>query len=105
SAAEALQVVRQRVRFAALSRGRKGSLIVRGDEVHVVDAAAVARVVDTTGAGDLYAAGFLRGLTAGLDLAACGRLGSLAAASILGVYGTRPVEPLTPLFDEVAGSH
>ena len=97
----ALQEVRRHVRFAALTRGAKGSVVLKGDEVHVIDAAPVARVVDTTGAGDLYAAGFLRGLTAGLDLAACGRLGSLAAAQIIQIYGPRPAEPLQPLMDQV----
>jgi sugar/nucleoside kinase (ribokinase family) len=101
---DALQEVRHRVRFAALTRGPKGSVVMRGDEVHVIDAAPVDRLVDTTGAGDLYAAGFLRGLTAGLGLADCGRLGSRAAAAILGVYGPRATESLRPLFDALAGS-
>ena len=55
----------------------------------MVDAVPPARVLDTTGAGDLYAAGFLRGLTMGLDLAACGRLGSACAAEIIAQYGAR----------------
>ena len=63
----------------------------------------VSRVVDTTGAGDLYAAGFLRGMTVGLDLAACGRLGSLAAAAIIQIYGPRSPEPLLPLLQRVQG--
>ncbi len=99
---QALQAVRQDVGFAALTRGPKGSVVVKGQEVHVIDAVPPARVLDTTGAGDLYAAGFLRGLTAGLDLAACGRLGSAAAGTIIGQYGARSVEPLLPLYEEVA---
>jgi sugar/nucleoside kinase (ribokinase family) len=98
----ALQAVRQDVGFAALTRGPKGSVVVKGQEVHVIDAVPPSRVLDTTGAGDLYAAGFLRGLTAGLDLAACGRLGSAAAAAIIGQYGARSVEPLLPLFEAAA---
>jgi sugar/nucleoside kinase (ribokinase family) len=58
--------------------------------VHVIDAAPVAKVVDTTGAGDQYAAGFLYGLTHGKGLADCGRLGSLAAAEVISHYGARP---------------
>ena len=54
-------------------------------------------LVDTTGAGDLYAAGFLFGLSRGLDLAACGRLGSLAAAEVISHVGARPATPLAEL--------
>ncbi|HET6469456.1 MAG TPA: adenosine kinase [Geminicoccaceae bacterium] len=100
----ALQEVRRRVDFAALTRGAKGSVVIRGDEIHVVDAVKPERLVDTTGAGDLYAAGFLRGLTAGLDLRRCGRLASLAAAAILGQYGPRPERPLLPLFEQIAAA-
>jgi len=100
---QALQAVRQDVGFAALTRGPKGSVVVKGQEVHVIDAVPPAELVDTTGAGDLYAAGFLRGLTAGLDLAACGHLGSAAAAAIIAQYGARSVEPLLPVYDRIAG--
>ncbi|MEK0085526.1 adenosine kinase [Benzoatithermus flavus] len=99
----ALQEVRRHVHFAALTRGPKGSVVVRGDEVHVIDATPPERVLDTTGAGDLYAAGFLRGLTMGLDLAACGRLGSACAAEIIAQYGARAERPLLPLLERVAG--
>jgi len=96
---EALQEVRRHVRFAALTRGPKGSVVVRGEEVHVIDAAPVERLVDTTGAGDLYAAGFLYGLGRGFDLGACGRLGSLCAAEIIQQFGARAERPLAPLLD------
>lgn len=99
----ALQEVRRHVHFAALTRGPKGSVVLRGEEVHVIDAVPPARLLDTTGAGDLYAAGFLRGLTLGLDLAACGRLGSACAAEIIGQYGARAERPLAPLVEKVAG--
>jgi len=75
--------------LAALTRGAEGSVVVTpGDTLAV--AAAPARVVDTTGAGDLYAAGFLTGLAAGLDLKACAALAGLAAADIISEYGARP---------------
>jgi sugar/nucleoside kinase (ribokinase family) len=76
-------------------------VVVRGDEVHVIDAVVPARLLDTTGAGDLYAAGFLRGLGLGLDPAACGRLGSACAAEIIGQYGARAERPLLPLLERV----
>ena len=98
---QALQAVRQDVGFAALTRGAKGSVVVKGDEVHVIDAVPPSQVLDTTGAGDLYAAGFLRGLTSGFGLAACGHLGSAAAAAIIGQYGARSTEPLLPLYEQI----
>ncbi len=94
---EALQHVRQDCRLAALTRSEKGSILVRGEEVHVIDAEPVAKVVDSTGAGDLYAAGVLYGLARGLDPATCGRLGSLAAAEIISHFGARPETPLREL--------
>ncbi len=100
----ALQEVRRHVHFAVLTRGARGSVVVRGEEVHVIDAVPPDRLLDTTGAGDLYAAGFLRGFTAGLDLGTCGRLGSLCAAEIIAQYGARAERPLRPLFDRVNGA-
>jgi sugar/nucleoside kinase (ribokinase family) len=93
----ALQRVRRHCETAALTRSARGSVVVGDDEVHVVDAQPVAAVVDTTGAGDLYAAGFLFGLSRGLGLATCGRLGSLAAAEVISHVGARPVAPLGEL--------
>ncbi|HXY91729.1 MAG TPA: adenosine kinase [Acidimicrobiia bacterium] len=93
----ALQLVRDHCEIAALTRSEKGSLIVTRDEVHLIDAAPVTDVVDTTGAGDLYAAGFLHGLTHGYDLGTAGRLGSLAAAEVIGHLGARPQESLAEL--------
>src|SRR5213595_601091 len=67
----ALQRVRRHCEIAALTRSARGSVVVGGGEVHVVDAQPVEAVVDTTGAGDLYAAGFLFGLSRGMSLATC----------------------------------
>jgi fructokinase len=85
----AAEAVRRDVALAALTRGEAGSLILRGGETIRV-AAEPTSVVDTTGAGDAYAAGFLAGLTAGKSLPVCGRLGSIAAAEVISHYGARP---------------
>ena len=82
--------MRRHCELAFLTRGAVGSVVVAGDEVHVVDAERAERVVDTTGAGDMYAAGVLFGLTSGYDLPAAARLGSLAAAEVIGHLGPRP---------------
>ncbi len=85
----AAEAARRDVALAALTRSEAGSLILRGGET-VEIAAERAKVVDTTGAGDAYAAGFLAALTRGRSLPVCGRLGSLAAAEVIGHYGARP---------------
>ncbi len=84
---------------AALTRGEQGAVILRGDEVHVVPAHPIpgGRLVDTTGAGDLYAAGFLHGFTRGYELDLCGRLGALAASEIISHIGARPEASLAEL--------
>jgi sugar/nucleoside kinase (ribokinase family) len=94
---DVIDIVRSQSRVAALTRGAQGSVIVAGDQTHMLEAAPIDRLVDTTGAGDLYAAGLLYGLTHDLPLAACGRLASLSAAHILGHYGARAARPLRPL--------
>ncbi len=98
---EAFDEVLQRIEswngIAALTRSAKGCVVARGGEVHVIDAAPVARVVDTTGAGDAFAAGFLFGLVRGMGLGASGRLGALAAAEIISHYGARPEASLEAL--------
>ncbi len=97
---DAADGARQDVALAALTRSEAGSLILRGAE-RVQVAAAPARVVDTTGAGDAYAAGFLAGYTAGRPLDACGRLGSLAAAEVISHYGARPESDLSGMLARV----
>jgi sugar/nucleoside kinase (ribokinase family) len=83
--------------IGALTRSEKGCVIARAGEVHVIDAVPVARVVDTTGAGDQFAAGFLRALTNERPLADCGRLGALAAAEVISHLGARPETSLKAL--------
>ena len=88
------------VDVAAVTRGEHGSVAIRGAERAVVQAFAVDRVVDTTGAGDQYAAGFLLGLARGLSLADAGALGSLAAAEVIGHWGPRPMTSLHELAEQ-----
>lgn len=97
---DALQIVREKCDIAALTRSEAGSVIVKGDEVHVIDAAAVSEVVDTTGAGDLYAAGFMFGLSQGSDMKTCGALASMAAAEVISHFGARPEHDLRALAAE-----
>jgi sugar/nucleoside kinase (ribokinase family) len=85
----ALQQVRKHCEIAALTRSEKGSVVVNGDEVHIIDAVKGVKVVDTTGAGDAYAAGFLYAYTLGRDLATCGRLGGAMAAKVISHFGPR----------------
>jgi sugar/nucleoside kinase (ribokinase family) len=85
----ALQRVREDAEIAALTRSEKGSVVVNGDEVHVIDAVKGVKVIDTTGAGDAYAAGFLYAFTQGHDLATCGRLGGVMAAEVISHMGPR----------------
>lgn len=99
----AAAAVRGRCRIAALTRSEKGSIVISGEATHAISAAPAARVVDTTGAGDQYAAGFLYGLVRGRDLAECGRLGSLAAAEVIGHFGARPETALSRLTGPRAG--
>ena len=93
----ALQRLADAVPTAVVTRHEHGSVVIKGGETHAVPAAPVAKVVDTTGAGDLYAAGFLYGLTHGADPAECGRLGSIAAAEVISHMGARPQVPLSEL--------
>lgn len=74
---------------AAITRGAKGSVVVSKDETHTIPAEPVSKVVDTTGAGDLFAAGFLYGFTNGCDLAKCGKIGGIASAEIISHFGAR----------------
>ncbi len=90
------------VALAALTRSEQGSLVLQGEQRVIVPAAAT-QVVDTTGAGDAYAAGFLTGLTAGRALAACGEMGSIAAAEIISHLGARPGADLKLLMSKVTG--
>jgi sugar/nucleoside kinase (ribokinase family) len=99
--AVAAAAVRGRVAIAALTRSAAGSVVLAAGAEHHIAAAPVTRVVDTTGAGDLYASGFLYGLTRDLPLPTCGEIGSLCAAEIISHFGARPEVELSRL---VAGA-
>jgi len=87
---EAADAVLSECELAVLTRSAEGSVIVSGGETITIEPEPVHAVVDVTGAGDLYAAGFLYGLTQGLALQTCGQLGSLAAAEVISHFGARP---------------
>jgi sugar/nucleoside kinase (ribokinase family) len=94
----ALEAVKKKKdRITAITRSEKGAVIVGSDQVHTVAAEPNVKVVDTTGAGDLYAAGFLYGLTHGHNLPAAGRIGAICAAEIISHFGARPETSLKDL--------
>ncbi len=96
----ALTQLRNENILAVVTRSERGSLVVTREETHAVNAFPVEKVVDTTGAGDLFAAGFLTGLVKDKDLPDCARLGALAAAEIIQHYGARPHQNLKALAAE-----
>jgi sugar/nucleoside kinase (ribokinase family) len=96
----AIAALRADIDVAVVTRSEKGCLVVGPDDVAAVPAFPVGRVVDTTGAGDLFAAGFLCGLARGADDRTCGRLGALAAAEVIQHIGARPEASLKDLARE-----
>jgi len=96
----AVNALRADVTTAVVTRSEKGCLVIGPDGIEAVSAFPVERVVDTTGAGDLFAAGFLSGLARGADDRTCGRLGALAAAEVIQHLGARPERSLRDLANE-----
>jgi sugar/nucleoside kinase (ribokinase family) len=94
---QAFQAFRAWGKAAAITRSAQGSVVVENGSVHILDAEPVERVVDTTGAGDQFAAGFLFGYARGLSLDVCGRLGGIAAAEVISHMGPRPQVALKAL--------
>ncbi|TWG91334.1 sugar/nucleoside kinase (ribokinase family) [Mesorhizobium sp. J18] len=90
----ALEAIRADCKLAAVTRSELGSIIATSDETVPVEAIEISDLVDTTGAGDLYAAGFLFGYATGRSLLDCGRLGSLAAGLVIQQIGPRPRQNL-----------
>ncbi|HEX2525201.1 MAG TPA: adenosine kinase [Geminicoccus sp.] len=95
----AKEAVRREVGLAVLTRGPSGSIVIAGQEEHPIPPVAPARILDTTGAGDLYVAGFLYGYTHGHSLADAGRLGSACASAVIEQYGARVQKPLRTLIE------
>jgi adenosine kinase len=93
----ALNALRGDARLAVVTRSEKGCLVVTREETDVVPALPVERVVDATGAGDLFAAGFLVGLARGADYRTAARLGALSAAEVIQHLGARPETSLREL--------
>ncbi len=92
---QALDSIARDCKLAAVTMSEEGSIVVRGNERVRIEATTIETVVDTTGAGDLYAAGFLFGYTNGRSLADCGKLGSLAAGIVIEQVGPRPMVSLS----------
>ncbi|MEO1187901.1 MAG: adenosine kinase [Pseudomonadota bacterium] len=97
---QAIDLLRADTGLAAVTRGEKGSVVIGDGDPISVPAEPVSQVVDTTGAGDQYAAGFLFGVARGLPLATCARLGHIAAAEVISHYGPRPEVALATLAAE-----
>ncbi len=91
----AIQASRGKCPLIVVTRSEKGSVVLAGQKAFAVQAAPVERVIDTTGAGDQYAAGFLFGLASGRRLESCARIACLTAAEVITHYGARPVTTLT----------
>src|SRR6202789_3433350 len=94
---EALDALGREGVLGVVTRSEKGSVVVEGAKTTEVPAFPIARLVDTTGAGDMFAAGFLAGLARGTDHVTCARLGALAAAEIIQHFGAGPAVPLAAL--------
>jgi sugar/nucleoside kinase (ribokinase family) len=94
---DAVALLRAECEMAAITTGPEGCVVITKADVLRVPAVPVDTVIDTTGAGDLFAAGFLHGLTSGRDLYECGMLGSIAAAEVIAHVGPRPLVELRTL--------
>ena len=98
----AVEKLREDIALAAVTRSEKGSVVIGSGEPIIVAAEPVEKVVDTTGAGDQYAAGFLFGLSRGLPLELCARVGHIAAAEVISHYGPRPDTSYAELLERAA---
>ena len=93
----AARAIAGKLPIAVITRSEKGAVVLAGGQAIAVPAEPVARIVDTTGAGDLFAAGFLHGLAQGRDLNICAQFGAIAAAEVISHYGARPEADLRAL--------
>jgi len=97
----ALQETRQLNKLFIITRGALGSVVVSGDVVHIIDSVKPAQLIDTTGAGDSFAAGFLYGLTQEMSYYDSAVIGSIAASEMISHFGARAVSNLADLVQEV----
>jgi len=100
---EAIESLGRDVPIAVITRGERGAIAIRGQERAEIQPEPVARVVDTTGAGDLFAAGFLYGEVTGRSLEESLRIGAIAAAEVITHYGARPETSLKALVEQKLG--
>ena len=91
---DGLHQLREDCEFAAVTRNEHGSVVIDGEEVVIIDAEPVDSVVDATGAGDMYAAGFLYGFVRGKPIEQCGKIASLVASEVISHMGPRPLVSL-----------
>jgi len=100
---QAVEALSALVPMAAITRSEHGAVVVKGAERHSVPVTPAARVLDTTGAGDLFAAGFLAGFTQGRGLSDSAVMGTIAAAEVIEHYGARPEADLKARVRAVLG--
>lgn len=98
----AIEAVKNKCKVAAITRGEQGSVVISEAGVVEIAPIAVSEIVDTTGAGDQYAAGFLYGYTRGMSLQQCGDLGSMAASEVIAHIGPRPEKDYSEYIEKVA---
>ena len=99
---DAARALKDNVEIAAITRSEKGAVILNEGKRFDIAAAPISKLVDTTGAGDQFAAGFLYGFTEGKDMQTCGKLGALAAAEVIQQIGPRPATVLSTLISKAA---
>lgn len=99
---EACDLIAQKCDISAITRGEQGSVVISGNDIFDIPAVQPTQLVDTTGAGDLYASGFLFGLTHNRSVQECGNLGSIAAAEAISHMGPRPEQKLSDLIQKAA---
>lgn len=99
---DAIECVKSKSKVAAITRGNQGSVIITPNDMFEIKASPVNEVIDTTGAGDQYAAGFLYGYTRDMPLEKCGELASLAAGEVIAHLGPRPEQDYSEYLDKVA---
>jgi len=97
----AIAAIREDCNLSAITMGAEGSMVVTREKTGTIDAQPIDKLVDTTGAGDLYAAGFLFGLTDGRELGECAVLGSIAASEVIQHIGPRPQTSLKNLAQQM----